>query len=686
MNNVTVEDKKYLEKTRKAIEKLLSEKTIRAEDGLDQIHSISKYFWENKENMDAIETCQILRENENVANRTNEIIRDVRRLQKALSSPYFGRITFESDLDKKKRDLYIGTKAVIDGEDFYVLDWRSPVATMFFDSKLGDTSYVAPCGKVTGNLSARKQYKIVDGKIKRAIESGLYINDDQLQETLCEASSNKMKNIVSTIQEEQNDIIRDVNNKIIIVQGGAGSGKTAVGLHRLAFLLYQDEKATSQNMLIFSPNNMFSEYISNVLPSLGEDSVMDTTFSDFASSFIKDFDHLETFSELISNYYNGNLTKEEVRLNKFKFSDEYKKALDKYILRISNEVKFKDNLKVCGVTLSKDVLNRRLASYTDMSLQDKIDEVTRLICAACRLDYKKEKENIKKTVKRCIMPTVSSRRLYHEFLISDEFEEASGVRKGIRDNKTLSFPDSIGMLYMNFELFGYPKDNKVRHLVIDEVQDYSPLQLTMIKKIFSGASITALGDVNQTVNPYFKYDSLEELKKYFGKSKYVELNKAYRSTPEIMNYSSAFASDSPVSVRDEGSVPVKVKEVSREDLHNELVHDILEMKENGFERIAVITKTEKEAKAIYEGLKDDVEGLSVICDGDNPDEKDYSKVVVPSYVSKGLEFDAVISYNDEKSPYTEEDKCLYYIASTRAQHNLVVYNEPQKIKSKKANR
>ena len=110
------------------------------------------------------------------------------------------------------------------------------------------------------------------------------------------------------------------------------------------------------------------------------------------------------------------------------------------------------------------------------------------------------------------------------------------------------------------------------------------------------------------------------------------------------------------------------------------------MKENGFERIAVITKTEKEAKAIYEGLKDDVEGLSVICDGDNPDEKDYSKVVVPSYVSKGLEFDAVISYNDEKSPYTEEDKCLYYIASTRAQHNLVVYNEPQKIKSKKANR
>ena len=241
----------------------------------------------------------------------------------------------------------------------------------------------------------------------------------------------------------------------------------------------------------------------------------------------------------------------------------------------------------------------------------------------------------------------------------------------------LPYPDLIAMLYIKFELFGYPENNRFRHVVIDEAQDYTPMQLKMIKKMLNGASFTILGDSDQTINPFYKYDSLEEMEKVLGPSKYIELKKAYRSSPEIMEYASKVTGKEIQAVRNSQNIPVVTKEVSREELFTTLVKDVLSLKENGFERVCIITKNLNEAKAIYEGLKDEIENITILSE----DEKysDSKTTISPVYISKGLEFDAVINYNSKENSYGEEDKYLYYVACTRAQHSLTVYNEPEKV-------
>lgn len=674
----------YLDETLSVVRKKLERTSREAEKSIGRLVEYNRYYWDNKASMDFTEKATHIADSEAYADVTNNSLREIRALQGALNSPYFGRITFVSDdIDEDIEDIYIGLTSVMDGTKFYVLDWRSPIASLFYNSKFGEVSYKAPMGEVKGILSGKRQYKISNGKLERVVDSELHLDDDSLQDALSRATTEKMRNIVNTIQEEQNEIIRNTKDRSIIVQGGAGSGKTSVALHRLAYLLYQDKDAKSSNMLIFSPNEVFSEYISSVLPQLGEENVLQTTFSDFASSFLTCFDKLETFSEFVSRCYDrDNMDEEKEKLIRFKFSDEYKKALDSYIKRVGKTFSFKDDVQVKNRTFSKDVLNRRFESYDNMSINDKLNELSREMCTALRLPYTTYGKTVKSSLKKTLTPTMNYRKFYNEFLASEEFVSAFGKKYKLKNNSFLEYPDILGMLYMHLELFGYPKNNAIRHLAIDEAQDYSPIQLEMIKKIFSGATFTVLGDVNQTINPYCKYGSLEEMTSILGRdTKYYELNKSYRSSPEITEYSNEILGlDNVESARTSSDIPVLVKEVPKESLFTELVRDISTMKENGLERIAIITRGDKEARALYEGLKDDVEGLSVISD----DGKHYSSTaVVPSYISKGLEFDAVISYNDADSPYSEEDRYLYYVACTRAQHDLVVYNEPQAVKTKK---
>ena len=274
---------------------------------------------------------------------------------------------------------------------------------------------------------------------------------------------------------------------------------------------------------------------------------------------------------------------------------------------------------------------------------------------------------------------VDPRILYNRFLESDEFKETYGKKGNKLNKKLLNYADLSGMLYLYFEIVGYPNNNIIHHLVIDEAQDYSPIQVEMISKMFKGASITLLGDCNQTINPYHKYNSLQEMQDIIKDSRYIELNKAYRSSPEIMNYVSKIIDDDKIiPVRNSNNKEVKVKEVSKEELYPMLVSDLMTLKENGAKRICIITKSAKESKAIFETLKDRIDNLTVI--NENNDLCDTS--ISPSYLAKGLEFDAVILYNDIENTYNSEDRYLYYVACTRAQHDLIIYNEPDDIKKK----
>ena len=674
-------EEEYLNKTLDIINDKIEKIKETCEEELKYVRELSKYHWEYQSEMDDYEkmVSESMVNNEAISSNRNRA--NLRKLLESKKSPYFGKLNVKYDEDDNE-DYYIGTTGIAKDNDIYVVDWRSPIAQLFYKSKLGKTSYKAPMGEIDCELTSRKQIKIKDSKLLRVVDTDIHLDDEELQEVLSKSSSSKMRNIVSTIQEEQNEIIRNLSDKVMIVEGKAGSGKTSVGLHRLAYLLYDNKKSSSNNMLIFSPSDVFSGYIENVLPELGEENVLETTFKDFTETFLKGFNKLESYTEFIAKYYNNENSEEKNRINKFKFSEKYQELLDNFIKNKTNEIRFTDDVSVSGVTISKDYLNKllELDSMDGYPLYERIKVIADLIIENTEDKSLYTKEKLIKKLRSEILRKVNIRLFYNEFLSSKEYFEETNSKETIKNYKYLEYPDIIGMLYMYFEILGYKSNNLIHHLVIDEVQDYTPLQLKLIKNLFQGASFTLLGDADQTINPYHKYNSLEDMKKIFNNAKYIELNKAYRSSPEIMNYASSITGNEIESIRRSENIQVEKKEVSKDKLFETLVTDILKLKDQGFKKICIITKNNNESKAIYEGLKDEIEDITVLSDSDDKLDKDI--LISPVYISKGLEFDAVINYNNKDDEYEEKDKYLYYIAATRAQHSLTIYNEPQKVMKK----
>ena len=608
-----LKNQKYLDNALEVIDEQIKTNENMCEKEIDEVRALSKYHWEHKTDMDEVEKMS----SRNIINLTasiaNQDLSRLRNLRLARKNPFFGKIkvNFE-DLDDET--YYIGITSVMKDNNFIINDWRSPIANLFYNSKLGKTSYKAPVGIVDCNLLKREQIKIKNDKIDRIIDSSIHISDDELQETLSKSSSDKMKNIVNTIQEEQNEIIRNVTDKNIIVQGCAGSGKTSVALHRISYLLYNDIKLNENNMLIFSPSDTFSSYISDVLPDLGNSNVLETTFSDFANSFISKSAKIETFIHFISKYYDQKFTSKENDLNKFKFSEEYKNALDKFIKKYTDLYRFKEDIELYNTFIPKDLLNNVLDNYSGYPLQEKIDVLT-IFVAKLFKNISVSKSIIRRSIsKQLIKPSFDPINTYNKFMGSEEFIESFGQPGEKISRKMISYPDLIGILYLNFEFMGYPKNDLIHHLVIDEVQDYSPLQISMIRKMFEGASFTVLGDINQTINPYYRYESLENIKNYLGNSKYIELNKAYRSSKEIMEYVKEILNDTKIEpVRNPSSNNVLVKDIEKDELFKTLVKDIITLKENGFERVCIITKNSNELNSIYEVLKNFID-LTIIKD------------------------------------------------------------------------
>ena len=678
MGNEMEKEQKFLDRVVTIIDDNISKLEKDCETGIEDVRKLSKYHWETRSEMDEIERAVTRNDVNHSAELTNISFSSLRKLRKIRQNPFFGKI--KVDFDGDQEDFYIGYESLLD-ENVY--KWTTPVADLYYKSKFGHTSYNAPAGKICCDLLERKQIKIKNQKIKRIVNTEIHITDDDLQNVLSKNSDGKMKNIVTTIQEEQNEVIRDLKDSRIIVQGCAGSGKTSVALHRLAFLLNNDARSNANNMLIFSPSDVFSSYISNVLPDLEEENALQTTFSDFANAYITEADRIETFTEFLSKYYDGKNTEEENRMNQFKFSDDYRKALDKFIKNFVNNYRFKDDLVVDNFSIPASYLNNLLSNDQNSSLQEKIDMIVDEICVLLKNRITIKKTTIRNIVAReLVKPAFEPKATYNKFLVSDEFKEVCKEEPHQVSRKLIEYPDLIGILYLNFEFMGYPKNSSIHHLVVDEAQDYSPLQMKMISKMFNGATITVLGDANQTINPYHKYESLEEMKKEMGQSaRYIELNKAYRSSPEIMEYVKEILNNNKIeAVRNETDNPVLVKDVDKDELFTTLIKDIKELKENGYERICVVTKSSKESNAIFEGLKDTECSVSVLCDDD---EQEKNLFVAPSYNAKGLEFDAVICYNDYDNSYTDSERCLYYVACTRAQHDLLVYNEPKGLKKRR---
>ena len=666
-NNDIKQEKDYLEFATEEISKKIDilGKEIHVKN--EKITEFKKVLWENRGSIDGVEMQTELMSSQLEANFVLTKMNYYRKLLKLEYSPYFGRIDFKEDnLDTRK--VYIVIDNVEKDLNYIIYDWRSPIASLFYDYSKGKAKYTAPDGEIKGEILLKRQYKIEGKKLLRVFDNNLNIVDDMLQEVLSSSSSDKMKNIVNTIQQEQNEIIRNISNKNLIVQGIAGSGKTSVALHRIAFLLYKIKNLKSSNVLIFSPNKIFSEYISNVLPELGEENTSETTFSEFASHYIKEFKSVESFSGFIEKYYTNKRDDED--LIRFKLSNKMIKVIENYVQEIDKNIKIIDNIETKFSLIEKEYLNYLLKDrYNKMPIFERMDYIAEHLCNKLGLISKKDKISITKKIKEVLSIKPDYKKLYKDLFISDSF--SSSFNKSINlklNSKVINYDDALCFIYLKGLLNGFPYSNLIKQVVIDEAQDYNEMQYIILTKIFKRASFTLLGDVNQTINPYQKYDSLEVLKNILdGNTKYVELSKTYRSSKEIIEFTNKILNLKHVSaIRKEESVPV----IKRDD-DKYLKNDINYLK-NKYKSLAIITKDMLDAIRLYDLLKDDYKDISLVTNNSSKFNRDL--IIIPSYLSKGLEFDSVISYTSKNNLYTKREKYLYYVVLTRCQHELIVYN------------
>ena len=586
----------------------------------------------------------------------------LQRLFRIQNKPYFGSIRFKEEGSEEEDNIYIGITHVEDKLDYYVHDWRSPICSMFYDYETGPASYKAPSGIIKGNIIKKRQYIIEDAELKHIFDNDLNISDSLLQEVLAEESSDKMKNIVNTIQEEQNKVIRNTEDKNLIVEGIAGSGKTSVALHRIAFLLYRIPNLTSSNVVVFTPNKVFSEYISNVLPELGEDNTYDMTFYDLLCQNINEYKDIENFTDFISRYYKSNV--DNYDMVKYKQSDEIIKDIDSYINNLLSTIKFNNKLEYDNfIEIDTGELNNILNyKYNRFPLFERIKEISKRIASNNYEGSTKNASSIEKKLKELLNIKLDLKDIFNNFYQS----EYSKYKDKVND-KYLYYEDACIFLYIKSLLVGFNTNHVIKEIVIDEAQDYNKLQYLIIKKTFKTSNYTILGDTNQTINPYYKYDSLEELTSIFESSKYITLTKTYRSTGKIIDYTNKILGLNHVTAirNDKASDIIFRNNITK----NDFLTDINNLKTIS-KSIAIITKNDKEAEKVYNMLKDDLDIMLI--DGFGHIKRDL--VVVPSYVAKGLEFDSVIIYTDEDNKYQEKDKYLFYVACTRAQHNLIIYN------------
>ncbi len=623
-----------------------------------------------------------------------------RRLKELLileNSPYFGRVDFIEEDSEDKETIYVGRFGMTPEGSFepLVVDWRAPVAALFYSGKLGKTIYRAPMGEIEVDVKLKRQFIIKRGKLTGMFDSAVEVKDDILKMVLSENSSKKLKDIIMTIQEEQDNIIRQPRTKTVVVNGVAGSGKTTIALHRVAYLLYNYRDVLQDKVLILGPNSIFMEYISMVLPSLGEVGVKQRTFKDYALEILNlddnDFMSFKDYMEKIMQQ-DENFIKEIV----YKSSPEYIKELDNKLYELD-----KDYFKIQDVYLldklvidAKEIQDLFKVHYINMPLFRRSRKIRRIIFSKIKdirdemirevqRHYKKlldsmtpeqlntngsqidfMRKNKIRDIVRASLDTKAALSWINNPSIIEIYNEINGGKKLIYD-------DLAPLLYMSIKLKGNLIKEDIRHVVIDEAQDYSSLQFMVIKELTKCSSMTIVGDVNQRLVPYEGKLAMTELKEIY-KDLDVEdffLEKSYRSTREIMEFANGYLEEKKVVPLVRQGDKVEVVAFSNNSELEELVKKKLqEYKEKDYESIALIAKDMKTIEAIGGQLR---KNFNIKVMEDEYQIFSGGTVMMPSYYAKGLEFDAVIILEDSSADASNDDN-IKYVMSTRALHNLTV--------------
>jgi len=705
---------------------------------------LRKDFWDdvtvNLENTDEmVETQASIRQQAELLSERErshgQLHAQLSRLEQLEDSPYFGRIDFKED-GESREEIYIGRASLTDesGYDFLVYDWRAPISSMYYDFGLGPASFPTMDGDVEGNILLKRQYLIERGDLKGMFDTGITIGDQLLQRALGGQASTEMKSIVSTIQREQNKVIRHERKKFLVVQGVAGSGKTSAALQRVAYLLYRHRGTLNEkNMLLFSPNELFTSYVSEVLPELGEENIQQTTFMKFVDRNIKELKVESPFEQMeyvLTQEGDGNYAVRRDHIA-FKSSAQYKGILDEYLEWLQDQglifkdLVFRDEPLVRAEEMASFYasLNKELPIINKVNLltswlkdgleelkekelfEDWVSEELELLDddviteAYHKLQEEDEMEDFydsgaeerylrERIVEEKVQPLIESveeltymdliatyKKLLTDWSPKGELPDNWGAlclfALEQMDQGWLTWEEATAFSYFSDEIIGSSANRSIRHIIIDEAQDYTAFQMAYLTHIFPYTNFTLLGDINQAI--YVETEADNPLSKLAGERvERITLRKSYRSTKEIVQFTKGFApaGDMIETFERQGNLPklLQTNKVKQVDL---VRREIQEFLHEGHETIGLVCKTKAEADYLQRELSPLIDTVQV-----DERSKEFTKGVsiLPIYLAKGIEFDAVLIPDASKDVYREEDRTLFYTACTRAMHELTIIN------------
>lgn len=717
------------------LERVINEIKIQLDNGVNAVSSYKKEAIDLQKQMredvkctptdlfDLEDATEIWQYQQGIANKARNYkfsYENVGRLEKMYQSPYFGRIDFVEDGEENVEQIYIGIHNLrTNTMEILVYDWRAPISSMFYDFEIGICNFECPSGLINGEMLLKRQYKIEKLNIVYMFDSSLSINDEMLRDILGKSTDNRMKTIVTSIQREQNTVIRNSKDRILIVEGPAGSGKTSIALHRAAYLLYKyRESIKSENILVFSPNHVFEDYISNVLPELGEENIQRSTFADFFGNVLEKRYRIETMNQQMEYILSGYPNETRLHCIKFKSSLKFLAILKKYVQHLENgmSMEFKDLIYSDVLVISSDdiyqlfrndysrfpyakrleKLRQRLFYLLEQCKEKRVNELlendtqeNQLITDEERVLAEQKASTEFETLRNEIVQITSfdiylvyselfkNLELFAETGEQQEFEGLCSL--GIytirqMEQGIINHEDVAPIIFLKAMLDSVSYTKSVKHVIIDEAQDYTAVHYEIFKKVFEHCNMTILGDVNQSVNGYMNIGNFDILSDIFNMkgTKSISLLKSYRSSKEIADFCKEIimSQNHTEQLERHGSKPRIIK-VDKSNLYKRIADDVIKLKNRNYKLIAVICKTAGQCEALYKSINSYVD-ISLI--SNRNEEYQGGVVIIPSYLAKGLEFDAVLVNSIEDKDYSqEEDRRLLYTVCTRALHELYLY-------------
>jgi DNA helicase II / ATP-dependent DNA helicase PcrA len=659
-------------------------------------------------------------------------------LNRLKNSPYFGRIDFLEDGENITEKIYIGIASLMDKKDenFLIYDWRAPISSMYYDYSPGPANYDTPSGEFNGEIKLKRQYIIRNAKLKAMFDTGVTIGDEMLQEVLANQADTQMKSIVATIQKEQNQIIRNEKAKLLVVQGVAGSGKTSAALQRVAYLLYRYRgKINSENIMLFSPNTLFNSYVATVLPELGEENMKQTTFQEYLNSRIQRECFLEDAYDQMEYLLTTQQDEEyETRMEsiRYKASLEFKQLIDQHGEKLKMEgMIFQNVVFRRKILITKEEIYQYFYNIDPaISIPNKIELVRNWLMKELKKSMKVEqsedwvkeeiqfldKEDYLEAFNTIVEKDGFSKESFNDFdreeaylaqmVVKQRFKRLFSWVKKLRfvnllemykrifmlENNTpkwneiskfsvkslndmnMTYEDATPFVYLQDLILGRNSDTAIRHVFIDEAQDYSPFQFSYIQQLFPFSKMTLLGDINQAIYSGVTNSEtvLEGMVSSENETETIVLTKTYRSTKPIVEFTRGFIDNGEKieAFNRPGKKPTLKVINDFWELEKNLIFKVQSLQENGYKTIAIICKTAKESKMAYDSLKNEMT-VRLIEKGTLAYEE--GTLIIPAYLAKGIEFDAVIILDTSQYARDEERK-LFYTACTRAMHELHLFS------------